>query len=310
MKKTILITGGAGYLGSSLVKNLASAGNHVIVYSRDELKHFNLKLELSNELLGHVSFVIGDVRDRERLSGAMTGVEAVIHAAAMKQVGVCEENPGECFKTNINGAEHVIAACQANNVKKLIFVSTDKAVDPISVYGNSKQAGERLVLKANSEKLQASVVRFGNLIGSPGSILDKLKKQERGRSITLYNDQLTRFVDTIEQTNELIFRQLSEDFGGTIMLPKLKAVSVQALVAHYFPEVLITFGEEKSFEKTHEKLASASELTRMIDCEGYYLITQTSLDQNQALDQFGGLPLNLESYCSQDLLVEADKVLF
>ncbi len=299
--KRILITGGAGYLGSYVTKQLVAHGANVIVYSRDELKHFdlNLQLQASAQL---VKFVIGDVRDRERLISASKQVDIVIHAAALKQVGVCEKNPEECFKTNVAGTENVIAACKQNDVSKLLFISTDKAVEPVSVYGNSKQAGEKLVLNANDKELQSTVLRFGNLIGSPGSIVDKVNKIGALSELTIYSEELTRFQDSVETAYDLICKQLAGNFGGVIMLPILSSIRVHELIRENFPNVLISFGGQCDFEKTHEKLATAAELQRSVVNKDYILILPESLDTDQSLDQYGCLPTELTSYSSADVL--------
>jgi UDP-N-acetylglucosamine 4,6-dehydratase/5-epimerase len=298
-RKKVLITGGAGYLGSFLVGELLKQEDtHVVVFSRDELKHFNLKMQLG-DLSQRVDFVIGDVRDEDRLAEACNGVELVIHAAAMKQVGTCEDNPTECYKTNVLGTENVIHAARRSGVRQLIFVSTDKAVEPVSVYGNSKQAGERLVLKSNSPEFQASVIRFGNLIGSPGSIVDKLSKLNAGETITLYSQELTRFVDSLDNARQLIYAQMSRDFGGVIMIPKLRSVKVADLVSVCAPLIQVKFGGERGFEKIHEKLATKNELSRMCETEDFYLITQEALGQDGALDKFGALPVRLLAYDSE-----------
>ena len=297
--KKILITGGAGYLGSFVVRELLrQEGMHIVVFSRDELKHFNLKLQLGN-LVNRVDFVIGDVRDEDRLAEACKGVDVVIHAAAMKQVGTCEDNPTECYKTNVLGTENVIHAARRTGVGQLIFISTDKAVEPVSVYGNSKQAGERLVLKSNGSELRASVIRFGNLIGSPGSIVDKLSKLNSGETITLYSEELTRFVDSLDNACNLIHAQMARDFGGTIMIPKLRSVKVVDLVSACAPLIQVRFGGERGFEKIHEKLATKNELGRMSQTEDFYLITGEVLDTDNALDIFGALPVRLDAYDSE-----------
>lgn len=309
-KKEILITGGAGYLGAYLVQELLGRTDcRIKVYSRDELKHFDLKLRLGARAR-EVSYVIGDVRDTERLQEATKGVDVIIHAAAMKQVGTCEENPAECYKTNVQGTENVLQAAAKNGVEKVIFISTDKAVEPVSVYGNSKQAGERLVLKANQTGIKGSVVRFGNLIGSPGSIVDKIRKLGTGEPITLYHEDLTRFVDSLPGAFRLVTEQIYHDFGGAIMLPRLRSVFVRHLVRQVSPMARITYGGERGFEKIHEKLANQNELGRMVQKEAYYLVTEEPMTEDEALDTYGALPVRLQGYSSADVLMPQGEVVF
>lgn len=297
-------------MGAHLVERLLHDDlvDRLVVYSRDELKHFDLSLRLG-ELARHVDFVIGDVRDAERIGEACAGIDVVIHAAAMKQVPACEVNPTECYKTNVAGTENVIRAAKEAGVSRMVFVSTDKAVEPVSVYGNSKQAGERLVLKANSDFLATSVVRFGNLIGSPGSIVDLLKKQTI-QEITIYSPELTRFYDSLDNAWGLVKAQLHGHFGGAILLPKLRAIRVPDLVSWTNPAVKIKFGGERGFEKIHEKLATENELHRMVETASFYIITQEALSLDEGLDTYGGGVARLDSYSSAGVpLIESSQVL-
>lgn len=300
-KPNVLITGGAGYLGSFLTEQLIRSGqaSRVVVYSRDELKHFDLRIKLGH-LAEKVDFVIGDVRDAERLKEAFEDIDIVIHTAALKQVPACEQNPSECYKTNVSGTEKVIQAAKESGVKKLIFVSTDKAVEPVSVYGNSKQAGEKLVLNANSKGISCSVLRFGNLIGSPGSIIDKLKKQQI-KEFVLYHPDFTRFFDSVENAWALVVQQMNGDFGGTIMMPKLQAIRISDLIMVMDPTVKIIAGGDRSFEKVHEKLATKSEMQRAVENNCCYIITPKSLSLNEALDQYKAAPARTDSYSSDQV---------
>ncbi|MFY0607983.1 MAG: SDR family NAD(P)-dependent oxidoreductase [Cyclobacteriaceae bacterium] len=302
--KKILITGGAGYLGSYLTKQFSSNGAKVIVYSRDELKHFNLKMQLG-DLASNVEFVIGDVRDRERLIEATKSVDIIIHAAALKQVSTCEHNPKECYKTNVTGTENVIAASQTNGVAKLVFISSDKAVEPVSVYGNSKQAGEKLVLNANEENLSTSIIRLGNLIGSPGSIADKVLKLNDGDELKIYSPKLTRFTNSLEAAYSLIEALVQKDLGGCIMLPKLRSVRILDFVKEQFPMLKLALGGQPSYEKTHEKLATSSELERSVVNGQYYLILPEAVNVDVGLDEFGCLPSVIKTYSSDEVFTES-----
>lgn len=298
-KHNILITGGTGYLGSYLVEKLLtdnSVADKLIIYSRDELKHFNLKLRIGND--PRVKFVIGDVRDQDRLAESMNEVDIVIHTAAMKHVDICEENPSECVKTNINGTENVIKAAQASDVKKLIFISTDKAVEPVSIYGDSKQMSERLVLNANAEKLESTVLRLGNLIGSPGSIVDKLGKISRSQTFKVHDENMTRFHDTLENAGLLIENAIQKDFGGCILIPKLKSVSVLD-IAHCLSEnVVIEKGAYRNFEKVHEKLVADNESYKLLENEQCLILPKEQLTENEGLERYRSLPASMKEYSS------------
>ncbi|MEP4533567.1 MAG: polysaccharide biosynthesis protein [Cyclobacteriaceae bacterium] len=301
-KANILITGGAGYLGAYLTGQLLDSGllgDRLVIYSRDELKQFDLKIQINED--PRVKFMIGDVRDQERLREAMAGIDVVIHTAAMKHVGVCEENPSECVQTNINGTENVIRAAKLCGVSKLLFISTDKAVEPASVYGDSKHVGERLCLKANTHEMQAVVLRLGNLIGSSGSIVDKLRKSQKHNVFKLSDPQATRFFDSLENAWYLVGEALNKDLGGCVMISRLRALRIKELVNVIAPALAITEGGLGQAEKRHEQLVARSEMERLLENEQYYLLPPEKLDVDEALERFRSLPANLVSYSSSDV---------
>ncbi len=305
----VLITGGAGYLGGYYVKNLLQTDqvDRLVVYSRDELKHFDLKLELG-DLARRVEFVIGDVRDLGRLNEVMNGIDLVIHSAALKQVDVCEENPSECLKTNVDGTRNVLESAKTSGVSQFIFISTDKAVEPVSVYGNSKQAGEKLVLKANSESIKTNVLRLGNLIGSPGSIADKIRKRAI-KEITLYDALATRFVGNLEGAWELLEETMLLKNGGNMILPRLKSIEVKDLIYSLDPTIKIREGDPRTFEKSHEKLANGSEMERAVQTQKMLIIPPQNLSEDEALDQFRGVKVSVKTYSSEECLVDATGLL-
>ncbi|MFY0599359.1 MAG: polysaccharide biosynthesis protein [Cyclobacteriaceae bacterium] len=305
MKKqhNILITGGAGYLGSYISEMLLEndlVDSRLIIYSRDELKHFDLKLKIGGN--PKVKFVIGDVRDFDRLKEAMKDVDIVIHAAAMKHVDICEANPSECIKTNIHGTENVIKAAQDGGVKKLIFISTDKAVEPVSIYGDTKQVGEKLVLKANSIELKTAVVRLGNLIGSTGSIVDKLQKMDEQGLFFVHDAEMTRFCDSLSNAWLLIKKSVEGDYEETILISKLKAINILDLTKSMTSNFIVR-NENTSSEKKHEKLAADNEVNRLLENEYCFILPSSMLVRDVALEKYRSLPTSISQYRSDQVEV-------
>lgn len=297
-----MITGGAGYLGSYLAKQFLAMReevSEVIVYSRDELKHFDLKISL--ELDERLQLMIGNVRDADRLHEAMKDVDIVIHAAAMKHVDICEANPSECVKTNIHGSENVLRAAKSAGVKKLILISTDKAVEPMSVYGDSKHVSERLTINANSETMITTVLRLGNLIGSSGSIVDKVRKVQNDFTFQLYASNATRFADGLPNALRLIQSSLGGGFSACVLIPKLKALRVIDLAYCLTDQVDATAKHERPFEKMHEKLLSSNESDRLLENEAFYIIPKSTMTSDEALERYRALPSLRKEYSSESV---------
>ena len=227
--RKILITGGTGSLGSALTKRLLDNNADTIrIFSRDELKQSQMDENFNDSRL---RFLIGDIRDKERLEKATEGIDIVIHAAALKHVPVIEYNPFEAIKTNVQGAQNVVDACLKNDVKFALAIGTDKAVSPFNTYGATKLLMERLFVSANyhkgHHKTKFSCVRYGNVLGSRGSIVPKFVEQiTLGRKITITDPNMTRFNITMNQALELIFRALKNSEGGDVHVPKLEAYRV------------------------------------------------------------------------------------
>lgn len=300
-KQNVLITGGAGYLGSYLVQELLAESQideRLVVYSRDELKHFRLKNVISDPKM---KLVIGDVRDAERLTEAMRGIEVVVHAAALKHLDICEQNPEECIKSNVLGTENVIRAAKQAGVQHLIFISTDKAVEPVSVYGNSKQTAEKLILRANSDNLRTTVLRLGNLLGSIGSLVEKINGMAYGQSFPLFHCDLTRFADSRENTIRLLRLALTQDFAGCILLPKLRAFRVFDLLHFLRPDLKMEILSGRYFEKTAERMVSRNELDRVLETNECFLIPDSQYSLDEALDRFQALPARMSSYDSNSV---------
>ncbi len=232
--KSILITGGTGSFGKKFIKAILKnyAPRRIIVFSRDELKQFEMQQDFTHQSL---RFFIGDVRDRERLVQAMRGVDFVIHAAALKQVPAAEYNPMECIKTNIYGAENVIQAALENNVGKVIALSTDKAANPINLYGATKLASDKLFVAANNiasgHETAFSVVRYGNVVGSRGSVVPFFKKliDEGATSLPITDERMTRFWITLDEGVEFVIKNFMRMQGGEIFVPKIPSVLITDL---------------------------------------------------------------------------------
>lgn len=272
--KTVLITGGTGSFGKSFAKFLLknSQLKKLIIYSRDEFKQYYMEKELSDERL---RFFIGDVRDLPRLQRAFHEVDIVVHAAALKQVPSIEYNPFEAVKTNILGSQNVIDAAIDQNVLKILLISSDKAVQPINLYGATKLAAEKLFIAGNSysgSKNILSVVRYGNVIGSRGSIVETLLKNVGDEQVQITDVNMTRFWLTLEQTFELVTTAISSMEGGEIFIPKIPSMKVIDLFGAIVPEAQIKVMGVRPGEKLHEILLTEHEARRSYEFDRYFVI--------------------------------------
>jgi UDP-N-acetylglucosamine 4,6-dehydratase/5-epimerase len=278
--KSILITGGTGSFGRQYVKTLLErhSPKKLIVYSRDELKQYEMEQEYSQDCM---RYFLGDVRDRDRLIQAMNGVDFVIHAAALKQVPAAEYNPMECIKTNIHGAENVIHAALANNVEKVIALSTDKAANPINLYGATKLVSDKLFVAANNiaggHRTRFSVVRYGNVVGSRGSVVPFFRKQiESGcTALPITDIGMTRFWITLQQGVDFVLQNFRRMHGGEIFVPKIPSVRVVDLasaMAPHLPQKIIGI---RPGEKMHEVMCPADDWHLTLDFADHYVIKPT-----------------------------------
>ena len=258
MKKTILITGGTGTIGQALADFLLKKTDWIIrIFSRDEYKQHLMAQRFSDNRL---RFLIGDVRDADRVESACEGVNYVIHTAAMKQVPACNYNPYEAVKTNIIGTQNIISASKEMGADKLLMISTDKAVEPINLYGATKMVAEQLTLKSNQFGLRASVARFGNIWASRGSIIEKWKKDENRGTVELTDSRMTRFLITQDEAVKFIFQSLQKMKGGEVFIPKDLPSARMIDIAHFLiPNAKIKNIGIREGEKLHEKLADGYE---------------------------------------------------
>ena len=276
--KTVLITGGTGTFGQALVGRLLKDNQikKLIIFSRDEFKQHQMQQTFADPQK-KLRFFIGDVRDRERLERAFHGVDIVVHAAALKQVPAIEYNPTEAIKTNINGSQNVIDAALDAHVGKVLLVSSDKAVQPINLYGATKLAAEKLFVAANvyrSEKDSTafSVVRYGNVVGSRGSFIELLRTQRETGTITLTHEKMTRFWITVEDVMDVVLESLSLMQGGEIFVPKMGNMAVIDVVKMLVPECKVKVTGIRPGEKLHEVLITEYEAPRAHDIGYAYVI--------------------------------------
>ena len=283
--QNILITGGTGSFGTKMVRTLLSSHSpkKIIVYSRDELKQSVMLANLTNEFGKEIieeklRFFIGDVRDGDRLLLAMDNVDIVIHAAALKQVPAAEYNPMECIKTNILGAQNIIDSSLSSGVQKVIALSTDKAANPINLYGATKLASDKLFTAANNiggaKGITFSVVRYGNVFGSRGSVvpfyLDLLEK--KAKSLPITDERMTRFWITLEQGVEFVISSIGRMKGGEIFVPKIPSVKITDLVEALDPKVKTEVIGIRPGEKLHEVMCPKDEYHKIIEFKSYFVI--------------------------------------
>jgi UDP-N-acetylglucosamine 4,6-dehydratase/5-epimerase len=272
--KTVLITGGTGSFGKAFVEAaLKSKARKIIVFSRDEQKHYELEKRWSDRRL---RFFVGDIRDRDRLNSALRGVDIVVHAAAMKHVPICEYNPIEAVQTNVNGAKNLIEAAMACGVEKVIALSTDKAVSPANLYGATKLCMEKLLIAANAYAgdrwTRFSVVRYGNVMGSAGSVIPLFRSQQQRGHITITDSRMTRFWIEMPEAVALVLRGLQLMTGGEIYIPKLPSSDIETLAEAVAPGVPRSQVGIRPGEKLHETLISAEEARRTSDLDDVLVI--------------------------------------
>ena len=275
--KSILITGGTGSFGKKLSKTILQKYNpeRLIIFSRDELKQFEMREQFPQD---QMRFFIGDVRDAERVKQAVRGVDLVMHAAAMKQVPASEYNPLECIKTNIHGAENVIKASLENDVKQVIALSTDKAANPINLYGATKLASDKLFVAANNmagrREARFSVVRYGNVVGSRGSVVPFFKKllENNAKSLPITDPRMTRFWITLQQGVDFVIKNFYRMHGGEIFIPKIPSFNILDLANAIAPECEHKIIGIRPGEKIHEEMITPSDSFSTYDMGKYYVI--------------------------------------
>lgn len=278
-QKSVLITGGTGSFGKKFTEMILAnypQVSRIVIYSRDELKQSEMQAKYPREEFPQLRFFIGDVRDRERLTRACEGIDVIIHAAAMKQVDTAEYNPTECIRTNIDGAENVIQAALTCNVRRVVALSTDKACAPINLYGTTKLASDKLFAAANNIKgsrdIRFSAVRYGNVMGSRGSVIPFFIKQKERGFIPITHMEMTRFNISLEEGVRLVFFAMENALGGEIFVPKIPSYRILDVAAAIAPECEIRNIGIRPGEKLHEEMITATDSLNTIDLGKYYAI--------------------------------------
>ena len=276
--KSILITGGTGSFGRAFVRTLLESCNprRIVVYSRDELKQYEMQQEFRDD---RMRFFLGDVRDAERTRQAFRDIDIVIHAAALKQVPAAEYNPMECIKTNIYGAQNVINAAIDNEVERVIALSTDKAANPINLYGATKLASDKLFVSANnivgSRRTRFAVVRYGNVVGSRGSVVPFFQKliREGATELPITDARMTRFWITLQQGVDFVIKNLARMHGGEVFVPKIPSSLITDLAKAIAPDMPTKVIGIRPGEKLHEIMVPADDSHHTIEFKEHYVIT-------------------------------------
>lgn len=293
--KNILITGGTGSLGKKLTKRLLSSWpqiNRLVIFSRDEQKQFVMAQEFSNDDYPCMRYFLGDVRDKERLTRAMEGIDVVIHTAAMKHVHLAEYNPDEAVKTNVIGAQNVIDSCLINNVQSVVALSTDKACAPINLYGATKLASDKLFVAANNIKgnrdIVFSVVRYGNVMGSNGSVIPFFQKKSKEGILPITDEGMTRFNISLDGGVDMVFHAIEHSMGGEIFVPKIPSYRILDVAKAVAPDSQIELIGIRPGEKLHEEMITASDSFNSWDLGAYYVILppKTVFDLNEFVEKF------------------------
>ncbi|MFA7289246.1 MAG: UDP-N-acetylglucosamine 4,6-dehydratase (inverting) [Melioribacteraceae bacterium] len=277
--KTILITGGTGSFGKKFISTVLKkyTPKKIIIYSRDELKQFEMQNNTEFSKPGVLMrYFIGDVRDKERLIRAMEGVDIVVHAAALKQVPAAEYNPFEAVKTNIMGGQNVIDACFVSGVKKVIALSTDKAAAPINLYGATKLTSDKLFIAANNYRgtkdIKFSVVRYGNVMGSRGSVIPFFQMKRKDGVLPITDDRMTRFNITLQEGVDFVLNSFDLMWGGELFVPKIPSYNIVDVAKAVAPECQFEIVGIRPGEKVHEEMITEADAMNTIEFDNYYVI--------------------------------------
>lgn len=289
--KSVLITGGTGSLGKALTKHITGKFpgiKKIVIFSRDEQKQFQMALQYPEKDFPMIRFFIGDVRDKERLRRAMKGIDYVIHTAAMKHVPIAEYNPDECVKTNIGGAQNVIDAAFESSVDRVVALSTDKACAPINLYGATKLTSDKLFIAANNIKgwnpIRFSVVRYGNVMGSNGSVMPFFLKKRHEGVLPITEVNMTRFNISLQEGVDMVMHALEHAWGGEIFVPKIPSYKILDIAEAIGPECEKKVVGIRPGEKIHEEMITSSDSFFTYDLGTYYAILPTV--HRWSLDEF------------------------
>ena len=277
--KSILITGGTGSFGKAFVRTVLERYPKVrrlVIFSRDELKQYEMQQVWSDRQYPALRYFLGDVRDESRLNRALEGIDVVVHAAALKQVPAAEYNPIECIKTNVLGAQNLIEACLSNGVKRVVALSTDKAAAPINLYGATKLCSDKLFTAANnirgSRDIRLSVVRYGNVMGSRGSVIPFFLDRRKCGVLPITDARMTRFNISLQEGVDMVLWSLENAWGGEVLVPKIPSYRITDVATAIAPECRQEIVGIRPGEKIHEEMITASDSPNTVDIGRYYAI--------------------------------------
>jgi UDP-N-acetylglucosamine 4,6-dehydratase len=293
--KSILITGGTGSFGKAFVKTVLNRYpdiKRLVVFSRDELKQFEMQQEFSESRYNGLRYFIGDIRDEARIRRALEGIDIVIHAAALKQVPAAEYNPFECIKTNVLGAQNLIEACLDSGVQRVVALSTDKAAAPINLYGATKLCSDKLFVAANNIRghrdIAFSVVRYGNVMGSRGSVIPFFKDKKDSGVLPITDPTMTRFNISLQEGVDMVLWSIENAWGGEILVPKIPSYRITDVATAIAPDCEQKIVGIRPGEKIHEEMITSSDSMNTVDLGDYYAILPA------------GGNYTLEEYCQKN----------
>jgi UDP-N-acetylglucosamine 4,6-dehydratase/5-epimerase len=297
--KAILITGGTGSFGKKFVKIILDnypKVKRIVIYSRDELKQFEMQQIWPVNENSPMRYFIGDIRDINRLKRACEGIDVIIHAAALKQVPTAEYNPDECIKTNIGGAQNIVDAALATHVKIVIALSTDKAAAPINLYGATKLVSDKLFIAAENLKgerdLRFSVVRYGNVMGSRGSVIPFFTNLAKsGKTIPITHKEMTRFNIPLEEAVEMVLWAIENALGKEIFIPKIPSYKIETIAKAIAPNIDIEYVGIRPGEKLHEEMITTSDSHNTIEFDKYFAILPSDAEKQKYLNHYHGHPV-------------------
>jgi UDP-N-acetylglucosamine 4,6-dehydratase (inverting) len=292
--KSVLITGGTGSFGKKFTEIILKKYpevKRIVIYSRDELKQFDMAQTYPVDKYPSIRFFIGDVRDGARFKRACEGIDVIIHAAALKQVPTAEYNPDECIKTNIGGAQNLIDAALATNVKIVVALSTDKAAAPINLYGATKLVSDKLFIAANNivghRDLRFSVVRYGNVMGSRGSVIPFfMNKAKEGSILPITHKDMTRFNISLEDGVEMVLWAVENAMGKEIFVPKIPSYKIETVARAIAPNAELNYVGIRPGEKLHEEMITEADSYNTIEFEKYYAILPTDVEKKEYIDHY------------------------
>lgn len=289
--KSILITGGTGSFGKAFVSTVLKRYpdiKRLVIYSRDELKQYEMSQTFDDATYPALRYFIGDIRDGARLHRALEGIDVVVHAAALKQVPAAEYNPFECIKTNVLGAQNLIEACLDNNVQRVVALSTDKAAAPVNLYGATKLCSDKLFVAANNIKghrdMRFSVVRYGNVMGSRGSVIPFFLNRAKSGVLPITDPNMTRFNISLQEGVEMVLWSIENAWGGEVLVPKIPSYRITDVASAVAPDCRQEIVGIRPGEKIHEEMITASDSFCTVDLGKYYAILSTA--GNYSIDDY------------------------